>query len=139
MKIQTSPKPLIRSCFALALVLAVWTPLHASPPEHDSGMMMQGKMKECTAMMAEMKAQNAALSKQVAEMNSAPEDKKLDLLAAIVTRMVKQRTDMEARMEKMRSAMMKDMPMGKGSMPPDSKKKGMDMGGNSAPTPSEKK
>jgi len=48
-------------------------------------------------LMAEMKAQDADLAAQVAAMNSAPEDKKLGLMAAIVTHMVEQRTAMNVR------------------------------------------
>ena len=90
-------------------------------------MMMQGDMKEhCQAMKeqkeqmkAEMKAQDDELAAQVARMNSAPTDKKLDLLAAVVTKMVEQRTARNARMEAMQSDMMTHMmghmPMGKDS------------------------
>ena len=53
-------------------------------------------------------------------MNSAPDDKKLTLLAAIVTHMVEQRSAMNARMEKMQGQMMghmmQHMQMGKESM-----------------------
>ena len=96
-------------------------------------MMMEGKTKECCqgmkeqkqAMMAEIKAQDADLAAQVAQMNSAPEDKKLALLAAIVTRIVEQRTAMNARMEKMHGEMMQNMQMGKDSMSKCPMMKGM--------------
>lgn len=79
--------------------------------------MMEGKMMErCQAMMAEkqklmadMKAQDAELTKEVAQMNSAPADKKMNLMAAVITRMVEQRTSMNMRMEKMQEAMMQHM------------------------------
>lgn len=71
-------------------------------------------------MMAEMKAQDAELTAQVAEMNDAPADNKIDLIAAAVTHMVEQRTAMHARMEKMQGEMMQHMAqhmqMGKESM-----------------------
>jgi hypothetical protein len=71
-------------------------------------------------MMAEMKAQDAELTAKVAEMNSAPEGTKLDLIADVVTIMVEQRTAMHARMEKMQGKMMQHMmqhmQMGKESM-----------------------
>jgi len=97
------------SCaLAFALTLACASPAGAQPAE-PGAMMMQGKMKmDHQTMMADMKAQNEALTAQVAEMNSAPADKKLDLLAALVTKLVEQRTAMGARMEKMQSEMMKD-------------------------------
>ena len=95
-------------------------------------------MKECCQtmkeqkekLMADMKAQDAELAGEVATMNSAAEDKKLDLMAAIVTHMVEQRTAMNVRMEKMHEQMMehmmKHMQMGKESMSKCSTMKGMD-------------
>lgn len=84
-------------------------------------------MARCQAMMtekqkirAEIKAQDAELKAQVAKMNSAPQDEKLDLLAAVVTQMVEQRIamqDRKARMEEqMMPHMMQHMKMGMGSM-----------------------
>jgi hypothetical protein len=67
--------------------------------------MMEQKQK----MMAEMKAQDADLTAQVAKMNSAPDNTKLDLLAAVVTHMVEQRSAMNERMDKMQQGMMKHM------------------------------
>jgi len=120
---------LVRSILALALALAIWSPVQALAAEPAEGKMMtEGKMKDCCQamkeqkdkLMAEMKAQDADLAAQVAAMNSAPEDKKLGLMAAIVTHMVEQRTAMDARMEKMQGGMMKHMmqhmQMGKESM-----------------------
>ncbi|MDP3177209.1 MAG: hypothetical protein Q8M76_04845, partial [Spirochaetaceae bacterium] len=46
----------------------------------------QEMLEQKQKMMAEMKEQDAALGEQVASMNSAPKDKKMDLLAAVVTR-----------------------------------------------------
>jgi hypothetical protein len=80
-------------------------------------------------MMADMKAQDADLTEQVAKMNSAPKDKKIDLMAAVVTRMVEQRTAMNVRKEKMQGEMMKhmmqQMQMGKESMEQCPMMKGM--------------
>lgn len=81
------------------------------------GMMMNGKMMEgCREMMAEkkkmmedMKAQDAQLTEQVAQMNSAPADQKTTLMAAVVTRMVEQRTAANQQKEKMHEKMMKHM------------------------------
>jgi hypothetical protein len=71
-------------------------------------------------MMAEMKAQDAELTAQVAEMNSASADKKVDLIAAILTDLVEGRTAMHARMvnmqEEMMPHMMQHMQMGQESM-----------------------
>lgn len=89
--------------------------------------MMEGKMMErCQAMMAEMKAQDAALAELVVQMNGAPEDKKLGQLAAVVTRMVEQRVAMNAHMKMMMEEMMKSMPMGKNPGSPEPMMKGMD-------------
>lgn len=125
MKTRTHMNFVIRS--AMALTLALWFPVHdaRSADAAEGTMMMPGTMMACCQamkgqkekMMEEMKAENAELAAQVAAMNGAPEDKKLELLAAVVTRMVEQRAAMEAHMEKMHAEMMKDMPMGKGSMP----------------------
>jgi len=113
----------------LTLAVAIWSLVQAQPVEPTQGkMMMEGKMMErCQEMkeqkqkiMANMKAQDAELTEQVARMNSAPEDKTLGLIAAVVTRMVAQGTAMNARMAKMQEEMMKHMmehmQMGKESM-----------------------
>ena len=120
---------LIRSLLALTFALVIWSPVQAIAAEPAAGKMMtEGKMKECCQamqeqkdkLMAEMKAQDAELAAQVTAMNSAPDDKKLALLAAIVTHMVEQRSAMNARMEKMQGQMMghmmQHMQMGKESM-----------------------
>lgn len=138
MKNQTNTNLVIRSRLALALALAIWCPVPARSAEPAAGkMMMEGKMMErCQAMkeqkqkmMADMKAQDAELTEQVAKMNSAPEGKKMTLMAAIVTRMVEQRSAMNARMGKMQEEMlqhmMQHMQMGKESMSQCPMMKGM--------------
>jgi predicted component of type VI protein secretion system len=107
----------------------------------DTNMMQQCQaMKEQKAKMeADMKAQDVELTAQVAAMNSAPENQKLELMSAIVTRMVEQRTAMDARKAKMEEAMMQHMmqhvQLGKESMSQCPMMKGMKsmkgMGGNS--------
>ncbi len=62
------------------------------------GMMGKGQM------MSNWKDQDAELDKLVAEMNSAPADKKLDAVAAVVTKLVEQRKAMHEQMQKMMSA-----------------------------------
>lgn len=130
MKTHTQTKFLIRPCLALALALAVWVPVQLQSAEHagGKGMMMDSNMmdkceemkKEKQKMQAKMKAQDAELTATVATMNSAPEDKKLDLLAGVVTQLVEQRTAMhvqKAKMEeKMMQHMMQHMQMDKASM-----------------------
>ena len=78
--------------------------------------MKQQKQK----MMADMKAQDDQLMEQVAEMNRAPHDKKIGLMAAVLTHMAEQRIAMNARKakmdEEMMQHMMQHMQMGKDSM-----------------------
>ena len=119
MKRQTNASLVIRSSLALALALAIiWSPLQARSAEPAKGdNMTEAKLMErCQEMkeqkqkmMEDMKAQDAELTGEVARMNSAPEDKKLGLIASVVTRMVEQRTAMHERMAKMQEEMMKHM------------------------------
>jgi hypothetical protein len=110
-------------------------------------MMIDGKMMEhCQAMKEQkqkmkddMKAQDAELTEQLSQMNSAPEDKKIGLMAAVFTKMVEQRITMDGRKAKMEEEMMKHMmqhmQMGKESMSQCPMMKGMKrMDGKSAGT-----
>jgi len=79
------------------------------------------EMKEQKQKMKEdIEAQNAQLTEQLAEMNRAPKNKKMDLMAAALTQMVEQRIAMDARKanmeEEMMEHMMQHMQMGKESM-----------------------
>lgn len=129
MKKQSHSKLIIRSSLALAFALVIWAPVQAqSSMAAKDKPMMEGKMMErCQEMkehkekmMAKIQEQDTALAAQVTSMNGAPKDKKLDLLAAVVTRMVEQRTAMNTRKAKMQEKMMKHMmehmQMGKESM-----------------------
>ena len=142
MKTLTHPNLVIRSGLILALALVVWSPVQAQSAAPAEGKMMKDdKMMEPhqampdskeamvqrhEAMMAELKAQDAELTAQVAKMNSAPADKKLDLLAAIVTSLVGQRTAMNARMGMMHGEMMPPRQMSKDSMSEHPMMKGPD-------------
>jgi hypothetical protein len=118
----------MRSCLTLAFSLAVCAPMHSQPSEpveakQTESNMMEGceKMKQQREkMLAEMKALDAELTEQVAVMNSAPADKKVDLMAALITKMLEQRIDLVARKTKMEEHMMehmmKHMEMGKESI-----------------------
>ena len=66
--------------------------------EQSSGMMGKGQM------MSNLKDQDAELDKLAAEMNSASADKKLDAIAAVLTKLVEQRKAMHEQMQKMMSA-----------------------------------
>ena len=87
--------------------------------------MGDGKRMKQVTMMAEMKAQDDQLAGQIAEMNSAPPDKRMDLMAAVLTRMAAQRTTAYLRMENMQGEMMQLRQMGKEPISPDSMMKGM--------------
>jgi hypothetical protein len=128
-------EPSHSSSLALILALVLWVPVHAQSAAPDEGKMMtephhamtesQQAMQCHQAMMADLTAEDAELTAQVAKMNSAPADKKLDLLA-IVTRLVEQRTAMTARIGMMRGEIMQHGEMGKESMPEHSIMKDMD-------------
>lgn len=86
----------------------------------------QAMQSQREKMMTEMKAQDTELNAQLARVKSAPEKQKVDLLVAVVSRMVEQRTAMHARMDGMMNQMMPAIPMEHGSMSPHPMMKGMD-------------
>ena len=148
MKKQTNTNLVIRSSLALALALAIGSPVQAQSAEPAEGKSMtEAKMmercqemkKQKQKMEEDMKAQDAELTEQLAKMNSAPEDKKMSLMAAVLTHMVEQRITMDARKAKMEEEMMQHMmqhmQMGKESMSQCPMMKGMkDMDEKSADT-----
>ncbi|HBJ85253.1 MAG TPA: hypothetical protein DDZ88_15540 [Verrucomicrobiales bacterium] len=119
------------------MTLAIWSPIQSQSAEPAEAKKMESKMMEgCEKMKeqkekmkADMKAQNAELTEHVAKMNSAPADKKVDVVAALITHMVEQRIAMDARKAKMEEEMMKHMmkhmEMGKESMSQCPMMKGM--------------
>ena len=130
-----------RAALTLAFSLAAWTPgvSQAAEPAKAKKMAMDSKtmehskmdhskvmMERCQSMMAEMKTQDAELATQVALMNNAAKDSKVDLIAAIVTKMAEQRAAMNVRMGQMHMEMMKHMEMSMATMSHHSKMKGMD-------------
>ena len=130
MKTRTTKNLILRSSMALAVMATILTPVSAwsAEPAEGKAMKMDGKMmekceemkKEKQKMQAEMKAQDAELTDAIAAMNSAAQDKKLDLMAGVVTQLVEQRTAMHVKKAKMQEKMMKHMmghmEMGKESM-----------------------
>jgi len=139
MRHQTNTNLVIRSSLAVALALSIWSPMQARSAEPAEGKtMMEGKMMEGCREMKEQKqkmkedieAQDAALTEQIAKMNSAPDDKKMSLMADVITQMVEQRITMDARKAKMEEAMMRHMmehmQMGKESMSQCPMMKGME-------------
>jgi flagellar biosynthesis protein FliP len=140
----------LRSGLALSLALAICVPVRAQAADAaESKQKMGGKMMvDCQdvmlqhqKMMREMKAQDAELTERIAKLHSAPEDKKMELMAGILARMVEQRAAMNALMEAMQGQMvehaMAHMRMGKESMAqcPMKDAKGMNekMGGPDKP------
>jgi len=129
MKRHTHASHFVGSSLALAMALIMGAPSQGQSAEPEKGtakeeMMMPGKttgdhpaMREQTEkMIGEIKAQDAELTAQVAKMNSAPKDQKVEMMAAIITKMVEQRVAMNARMEKMQGGMPLK-PAGDDSMP----------------------
>ena len=137
MKSKAPTNLLIRSSLALAMTLAIWYPVQSQSAEPAEAKKMEGKMMEgCEKMKeqkekmkADMKVQNAELTEHVAKMNSAPADKKVDVMAALITHTLEQRIAMDARKAKMEEEMMKHMmkhmEMGKESMSQCPMMKGM--------------
>lgn len=126
---RTSTNLVLRPSLALALALAIWSPAHAQSPKPAEGKAMTEAtmMAHCQEMKEQKQklkddgdAQNAQITAQLSEMNSAPKDKKMNLMAAVVTHAVEQRIAMDARKAKMEEEMMmhmmEHMQMGKDSM-----------------------
>jgi hypothetical protein len=120
---------LVWSSLAFALALAIWSPVQALSAEPtETTTITEAKMMERCQEMKEqkqkmkddMKAQDAELTAQVARMNGAPEGKKVNLMAGVITHMLQQRIAMDARKAKMEEEMMQHMmqhmQMGKESM-----------------------
>jgi hypothetical protein len=77
--------------------------------DENKSMMMGMKMEQMMSMMSNWKDQDAELGKLVAEMNSAPADKKLDAVAAALTKLVEQRKALHEQMQKMMGSNETDM------------------------------
>ncbi len=106
----------------VSIIIAATLPASALLAQEEHGDMMKGdhaQMAEMHQKMeAEMKAQNAEIDSLVAAMNSATGEKKVDAIAAVVSKLVEQRKAMQEKMaamhEKMQGGMMKhDMMKGK--------------------------
>ncbi|MBI2424237.1 MAG: hypothetical protein HYV27_15505 [Candidatus Hydrogenedentes bacterium] len=128
MKHELHPSLASRSILAvtfalvLALALVIWSPVQAQDAEPAEQKVVEKakkddkKMNHCQSMMQqkqkaaqEAKAQDVELAKQLAKMNSAPEGKKMELMAAVITLMVEQRAATDAREAKLGDAMMGHM------------------------------
>ncbi|MEO8128480.1 MAG: hypothetical protein ABI822_15375 [Bryobacteraceae bacterium] len=118
MKNQTNTTLAVRSSLAVALALAIWSPVYAQSPAPAEGKTMTAAtmMESCQKMKQQkqdmkddIKAQDAQLKEQLASMNRAPDDQKTGLMAALLTTMVDQRIAMDARKAQMEEAMMQHM------------------------------
>jgi hypothetical protein len=104
-----------RSSLVIALALVIGLSVRAQTTESTEEMPpSQDKMTEGDQSMArqrhqimeDMRVQDIKLMKAVVKMNSAPDDKKMALMADIVTQMVKQRAEMNSRMQEMQEQVM---------------------------------
>ena len=110
----------MKTTYLLATLVAATLPLAAITAEDSSktettdqqqkqssdmtdmkGMMGMKCMMGKGQMMSSSKEQDAELDQLVAEMNSAPADKKLDAVATLLNKLVQQRKAMHEQMQKM--------------------------------------
>src|SRR5664279_4024815 len=103
MKNQTNTHLVVCSSLALVLALALCSPVQAqsAEPTEEKTPTAAAMMERCQEMKEDMKAQDAQLTEQLANMNRAPEDKQTGLMAGILTNMVEQRIAMDARKAQM--------------------------------------
>ena len=102
----------MKTTHLLATLIAATLPLTAIPAEATGQTETTDQKQEQSSdtmgmkgkMMSNWKEQDAEVDKLVAEMNSAPADKKLDAVAAVLTKLVEQRKAMHEHMQKMMSA-----------------------------------
>jgi hypothetical protein len=131
----TTTHLIVGSCFALALAIIIFSTAQAETAAvTGQNAAPEPKMMEhCQAMQAQkqkllddIKVQDTELTELLAKMNTAPDAKKVGLLAALVTRMIEQRIAMDARKAKMEDMLMQHVQMGKDAMMPDAMPKGAD-------------
>lgn len=106
---------LISACFAL---IAIVTPTKAQTTDvaivRQPALSSNGESEKDMAQLRheiaeEMKAQDVQLMKLIAQMNEASGDKKLEMMGNIITQVVQQRSDRDARMELMQERVMQYM------------------------------
>ncbi|MDD5272846.1 MAG: hypothetical protein PHU14_09030 [Methylovulum sp.] len=122
---KPSQNTITHSSLILALSVLICLPVHAESAAiaEQKATIAPTTMENCHAMQAQkqkmlddMKVQDSELTEQLAKMNSAPDDKKVGMIAAVVTHMVEQRIAMDARKAKLEDMMMQHMQMGKDAM-----------------------
>lgn len=108
----------MKSTHLVSMIIAATLPASALLAQEEHGKMggiMKGddaKMAEMYQKMeAEMKAQNAEVDSLVAAMNSATGEKKVDAIAALVSKFVEQRKAIQERMAEMHKNMQGGMTM----------------------------
>lgn len=74
------------------------------------GMQARGGGPAMQEMVQKMKQQDAEMASQVKRMQHAPKDKKIDIMAGIVSQLVQQRADFTSHIEKMQHHMMQHHP-----------------------------
>jgi len=92
--------------------------MHGKGMEGCAGMMRPEMIQGRQKMMQEMKARDAEIARLVDKMNNAPNDLKQAVIAEILTKMVQQRAEMSAYMEKTQQHMMQHHHMDGTSMSP---------------------
>jgi hypothetical protein len=101
--------PVIHPGMAMALSLFLLTPAQARSVE-DPAMATPACCHEIMGQKQKMneafKAQDADLNERIAKMNSAPEDRKVELMASIITVMAEQRTTRDERRTQMEKRIM---------------------------------
>ena len=106
----------MKTTHLLAALIAATLPLTAARAEDPGQTETSDQKQEQSSdtmgmkgkMMSNWKEQDAELDKLVAEMNNAPAERKLDAVAAVLTKLVEQRNAMHEQMRKMMSANKKE-------------------------------
>lgn len=119
----------LTSGLVLAVSFAAWCPtrMFAAEPMEMKPMTEAKMMESCKQMldekkkmMEDVKLQDAQLSEQITAMNKTQDDRKVNVMAAVVTNLAEQRISMDVRRakmeERMMTHMMQHMQMGKDSM-----------------------
>jgi hypothetical protein len=103
--------PTTISILAAVAILAIAAP---SWGEDNPGQPKQNMRQMCSEMMqkmqSEIKSQDAELDQLVKAMNAAKGDQKVQAMAAVVNKLVQQRTAAHAKMAEMCNRMMQGMP-----------------------------
>jgi hypothetical protein len=101
----------VLSAAMVGLPASVWGADSTAPAPSNSRTEFQQQVKDMREkMLNESKANDAELEKMIAELNQAPESKKTDLEAAILTKMVDQQHQTLTNWENLRAQMQQARP-----------------------------